>query len=128
MPAPHLKYHTSRIVVWPPGTTYDDYGRLRRSTPCERTCRWEESNEEVTDDRGEVIRLSARITVSVVLDLGSIVYRGCLEDFNEAEQAGEKLDLLEAKTVERIPDVKGRGVSRVIGLARHRNTLPTLET
>jgi DNA-binding transcriptional LysR family regulator len=127
VPWPHLKYLTDQIVVWPPSVTYDEYGRLLRTAATEILARWEDTNEEVTGAGGEAIGLEAKITVAVAVSIGSIVWKGSIEDFNEAEEAGTTLELYEAKTLERIPDLKGRGVSRVLGLTRHRATLPAAE-
>lgn len=127
MPPIETAWRYDKAVLWPVLTKLgrivtDSHGRPRVSTnPVELDVRWEDTETEALDPEGNTVRIDATVVVDREIVPGSLMRKGELADWTGTGSGNEDTEVMVVKTYQRVEDIKGRHVRRVVGLARFRN-------
>ena len=124
MPSPEIADLHQKAVLWPAGGI-DAYGEvLRSSPPVEIDVRWVLSREKYQDAQGNTVMLDGYVAVDRKIAIDSILWRGRLANWSGTSPLVNADELMQVRTYEEIPDVKGREVRRLVGVVRYRGELP----
>lgn len=105
-------------------STYDNYGQpVLEETAAELDVRWENVNKDVLDSQGNTISADAVVVVDRDIEVGSVMWLGCLADVEGTSLIPES-QLREVVSFSSVPDIKGRYYRRVAYLKRLHDTLP----
>jgi hypothetical protein len=128
MPQVEVASLIQRAVLWPV-QGYDEYGQFVVSdAPCEIKIRWVENRSNTLDKDGNAVGVDATADVDRRIEIGSILWLGKLKDWpvnTKPQNAINPYKLMEVKTYNESPDLKGRNFKRGVGMIRYRDTLPT---
>jgi hypothetical protein len=120
MPAIGKRNLKQDAVLWAASGT-DDYGEVTVSAAIGIKVRWERENKEAIDALGATIAFEDAAFVDRDIADGSILWLGKLANLpNQPE------DLRQVIQFAKIPDIKGRNFSRVVGLIKFSDALPTI--
>ena len=129
MPAPEriLRYQTALLWEF---SGYDKYGQPTVSAPVEIQVRWNTKRREVVDAKGFIIAYDASAVVDQVIAVGSLMWLGTLEDWNDAGTGSGSTsisadDVFECKNFTLTPDLKNRFSQKTVDLMRYRKLPPT---
>lgn len=148
MPPFTQKYCTQDAVLWR-AKGKDRFNELIIDSPESIKVRWEQSDREILDDKGNKIRLDGQVVVKERIPINSLLYLGTASEFVtdplgmtqggvlglsqggvlyiEVSGSGlEGVEILQVVIYTEIPDVKGRRIRRTAGLIRYKETLPEL--
>lgn len=126
MPNIEIASLKQRAVLWS-FAGYNEFGDPTVNEPVEIPCRWESGLREATDAQASPIAVTDEVHVAQVIEAGSILYLGELDDvvgtgtgLITADVLNVVVDYTEA------PDIKGRKVQRSVMLQKWSSTLPTV--
>jgi hypothetical protein len=105
----------------------DAYGEPIVSSPIELRVRWEDTDDEMRKPDSTLIRLAATVVVDRKVPIGSIMWKGDLDDWNGTGSSTDEIDLMQVEAYLETPDLKNRYLRRVLRLSRFRSTLPTIQ-
>lgn len=131
MPALELLGRHQRAAVWQ-RTGNDRHGEVIVSAPTDMKVRWEEGERDVQQGDGTVIRIQGTITPHIELPMGSILWLApdprtdAVEQWYGLGSAGDDSGLMIVVTKDWGQDLKGRHNRYEYGLAKYRDTLPTV--
>ncbi len=103
---------TQTCVYWAPlgvesGTqAFDRYGQLQFADPIEKDCRWEDTAETFTNEKGVQESSNALVMVDDVL-VGGLLMLGELTDIVDSANPRNNAGVWEIRKKERIPDFRG---------------------
>lgn len=117
MPPPEEMDLNQDAVLWP-FNGIDDSGEPSVGPPQAVAVRWEDKRSQSVSETGTVLALDAQVKVGLEVALGSHIWKGRLADFTDADTN----EIMVVQTYSEIPDLKGRGVTRVVGLSFLRNS------
>lgn len=121
MPRPSQRHRHQTAVLWAK-VGNDAAGEPLVSAPVELRVRWVQQRREAVDANGNTVALDASVTADRVIPVDSVMWLGELVDWTGS---GE---LHQVRTQGVVPDLKGRATAYTAGLARFRDTLPTVKT
>lgn len=121
MPRIEKRLLNQKAVLWPRVGT-DRNGEPTVGSPLEINVRWEEDFRGSVDSQGTPIAVNGTIDVDRDITAGSILWLGELSDLPSPVTTG----LMEALTMDRIPDIKGRFFARSVTVKEWRAALPTV--
>ena len=101
----------------------DDNGQLIVDAAVEIDCRWEFVQREILISPGVRSRVDAQVAVDQEIALGSILWRGSLDDLPTTPT-----DLYEVVGRKEAKDMRGVETRRELLLMRYGDTLPTLSS
>ena len=111
-----------KAVYWE-ANGYDNYGQPKVDAAVELDVRWEDIYEEALDSQGNTIALDAMVVVDREVPVGSIFWKGALEDYEAlSSPSGYK----QAMYYGDIPDIKGEYTRQTVKLMRFSDELPDL--
>lgn len=125
MPSPERSHRRQDAVLWTLAS-HDEEGENTVNSPVELRVRWEEVFEEVLNRKGDPVALDAKVMVDREIEIGSLMYKGTLDDWYGVGSAGDEIKLMEVITYTDLKDIKGRVSYRSVGLCKYRDTLPTI--
>ena len=99
------KMRKQKAVWWARSATPDQYGAYSFVTPVEIDCRWDDSNEEFRDSKGETLISKSTVYVDRVVGLGDRLRLGELV-FDILEDPMQMSDAFEVASFQRIPNLK----------------------
>lgn len=123
-----------RAVLWPVQrradgeVRHDQFGNVMvEDTPIEIPVRWLTTRTDRRDADGTAIALDASAVVDREITVGS---RMALGDFEELGLLGTALaagvaELMVVVSYDEAPDIRNRACHREVGLAKHRDTIPS---
>lgn len=132
MPAQETSHLYQRALLWR-SSGVNKFGRHKREAiSVEIGCRWDDRRYEALDPQGNAIALDAQVIVAVDVPIGSIMWKGSLDDLSEALTGTSEADtsdvptsdLFEVVIVNRDEDLKKRATYRELGLQRYTDTMP----
>lgn len=126
MPSPEESSLTQTAVLWESSGSADAYGQPTVIDPVEISVRWENTNTEVVGPQGNPVQISASVRVKQDVPVGSIMWLGTLDDLEDIPGTGGIPGLCEVVNRVHVPDIKNRKTSRVLQLAKYKDTLPTI--
>jgi len=123
MPYPETDYRFQNAVIWDK-VDIDEFNNPIVSAGRNICVRWEDTEQETIDSKGNPIKLVALVIAAEELVSGSIIWKGKLADL---PATNELTNLLEVKTFWGVPDIKNRVTRRTYGLQRFTDELPTIQ-
>jgi hypothetical protein len=110
-----------KAVLWMASATETNTSGERKvnSSKVEISVRWENSQQETTDGRGNTVSTIAKIWVDRDIEEGSILWLGKLRELPSTLS-----NLKKVVNFTKTPDIKGREFERTCTLAHHGDTLP----
>lgn len=127
MPAPERTNRYQTALLWEADGN-DAYGSPKVSALRAIKVRWIQKRSQTTDPQGNSIALDATVIVGQKIAPGSAMWLGTQADWL-GTGSGSGLDdseVMEVKTYDETPDLKGRLAQRTVGLARYKDTIPNL--
>lgn len=109
-----------KAVYWAASGT-DMFGNRTVSSPIELKVRWESKTQEITNSGSEIVASDAFVVVDRDIEEGSILWLGKLSSV-----PSPVTNLKKVVAFSSIPDVKGKNFRRVAYLAKHGDSLPTV--
>lgn len=138
MPAMEDADLTQNVTIWAVSGIPDRHGVQKVGEPEEILARWELSGGwgssirkgrfNPRDAFSSTIEVDALLFTSTDMTEGTIVYLDTLDEYYGVGSAGDATNLYEVVSFAKIPDDKGRNFRRISALARHRDTLPELDS
>lgn len=113
-----------KAVYWAKAAD-DEAGQPQVMGPLELNVRWEEQRGEAVDPAGDVIAIDGTITVDREIAIGSLFWKGKLDDLDPESTT---LKLMQVMTYKEIPDIKARNIQWELGVQRFRGSLPEVGT
>ena len=110
-------------ALWPTNGV-DNYGQPTFAGPTEIRVRWNDKRRESVDALGNVIAVDATAVVNEVIQPGSLMRLGPLEDWYGTGSNDAESGLMSVVTYDETPDLKARNVRREVGLVRYKNLPP----
>jgi len=112
-------------VLWSTDRGYDQNGRptISSSEGEEIRCRWEDEGEITYVSTSESIKFDAVVFVDVDVPIGSLLWKGKLEDWPGVDIDVEDSRIMKVVEIEKIPDLKRRHYTRCLKLMRYTDTL-----
>lgn len=111
-----------KAVYWANSGELDDFGEPTLNAGVEINVRWEEKRGELLNANDDRIATEVNVVVDREIAIGSILWKGLLEDHVTGTSTGYK----QVVAYNEIPDIKARNYRRVVTLAKHSDRLPTL--
>lgn len=124
MPRPATSGRKQYAVLWM-FVRFDNHGDLVVEQPVELKVRWEPTYKMGVDAKGEPIAITADVAVDRPITIGSIMWRGRINDIPGTAYTPTS-DLMKVIGFDEVPDVKGRTFRRGVSLARFSDSLPTV--
>lgn len=120
MPSLGLAGRWQKAVLWN-ASGYNDYGELKvtSATGTELRVRWEDKKSIIQDPLRGPIEIDAVVYVGQAIAVGSVMWKGQLNDYTGAEQKWEVV------RYEETPDLRGRDPVRLVYLRRLSAELPS---
>lgn len=116
MPAPEQSHRNQWAVLWP-AVGVDNYGQPVVGDPVEVRVQWSTARREVVQANGSTVALDGTAIVDRVVPVGSHMWLGRLDDFPPDGDT----ELMETKSFDSTPDIKGRFSFKTVGLMRLHN-------
>jgi hypothetical protein len=119
MPFQEVAFLEQTALLWA-ASGVDRYGQVTVLPPVEIPVRWLTKRREVLDAKGNTIALDAQAVVRQRIAVGSHLWLGNLVQWYGTGTGSSLADeeLMEVKTYDETPDLKDRGVFRIVGLMR----------
>lgn len=118
MPAPEVSNRHQTAVLWEVDG-YDSHAEVTVGAPAAISVRWNNTQGRALDPQGNTVALDATVIVAQDVPVGSLMWLGTLA---QLEAVGNTLtNLMQARTVEKTPDLKGRVHFRQLGLVKYRD-------
>jgi len=111
-----------KAVLWAASGRSGD-GEYTVSNPVEIDVRWERVKDQIRDSQSNMIAIDSRIVVDQEVAIGSVLWLGCIDDYDSTATDNEFEQVVAVPT---IPDIKNRHYRRVLEVRRLGNTLPTI--
>jgi hypothetical protein len=124
MPYPETDYRFQNAVIWDK-VDIDEYNNPIVAAARNICMRWEDTEQETINSKGDPIKLVALVITAEELVIGSILWKGKLASLPATT---ELTDLLQVITYWGVPDVKNRVSRRTYGLQRYTDELPTVQS
>jgi hypothetical protein len=128
MPALETSDLLQSAVLWPFSGSYDPYGQPTVAAPVAVEVRWVDKRMEALDPKGDTITVDGFAIVDRHVDVGSLMWLGCPDGLvTEEDVVPPKHNwgsLVQVKTYNNTPDVRGREQRRKVGLMRWKDELP----
>lgn len=124
--ARNFKYSLKQTaVVWTASLGYDINGRptIVSSEGEEIRCRWEDGVEHTYGPMSETSKFDAIVYVDTEVPIGSLLWKGKLEDWPGSDIDVEDVRLMKVMEVELVPSLKNRFNLRCLRLLRYTDTL-----
>ncbi len=122
-----------RAVLWPATGRHGSLGQPLLGPPVEIRCRFVPRRSQAAANNADPETVDAQATLDRDVRVGSILWRGCLQDWYGASgtagygasgSAGPEVGLLEVRGFNKTSDVRGRTSQRDATLKTWRNDLP----
>lgn len=126
MPPIETDLRHQKAVLWQ-AVGVDSYGHYTVAEPVEVDVRWQDIAEQGIDAEGNTIELDARVVVDIDVAVGSVLWLGELEDWQELDDADTETRLSQVVQTSMIPDIKNRYRRRVLNLSKYRGKAPTVQ-
>lgn len=126
MPQPETSHLLQDAVLWEATGLPGRDGNARvTDVPVPLEVRWDDSQKEMADGKGGVVKIDALVQVDREVPLKSVVWRGLLDDL----LVGTAFDLsdgpvMTVEYVNYVPDIRNRETFRELGCCRYTGVLP----
>jgi len=104
---------------------YDNYGNPKVDAGIDINVRWEDVTSETVDAKGNTVSIDAVVVVDREIAIGSILWKGRLEDIPGTTGVPDG-DLRQVIKYSEIPDTKAQYFRRLVYCMRFKESLPTL--
>lgn len=98
------------------------------SDAVELICQWDDSARQMRSPKGDVVTVSSQVDVDQAVPIGSILFRGSIEDLanleavtveNVTQPAADLATLWEVVALDETPDMRSRVSTRTLGVNRY---------
>lgn len=124
MPAPEESGRTVDAVLWTAGAP-DRYGQPTVNDPIDICVRWNTKRRQAYDANGNLIALDATVVVDIQIPIGSLMWKGCLDDWMTPGTGTSAEEVMEVVTYGETDDIRGRESRRTVGLRKYRGSIPS---
>ena len=112
MPPLEQQFRSQRAVLWM-AVGFDDYGVPKVAAPVEIDVRWDETQSETKDAKGDMIQIDATVVVDRVITPGSVMWLGDVIDL-----LTPPTNLKRVVSYQEVPDIRNRHVRKLVTVAR----------
>jgi hypothetical protein len=108
------------ITLWPAAGT-DVYAEVIRGEPVEIMASWELRRRDTQSAKTGAVALDGLAFVGRRIAIGSLVYLGDYDAWLGTGSGADDNDLMTVVSYDEVPDLKGRQITRTVGLRRYRD-------
>jgi hypothetical protein len=131
MPPPEMDLRFQDAVLWEAHPSPDSFGQVRVIDPVDLKVRWVPTRREIADGKGGIILLDAQAVVYQNVPVGSIMWLGTVDDWDESGLGvgtgnTEDAELYIVQTFKKASDVKNIMTRYELGLQRYKQELPAI--
>jgi len=125
MPAMELIGRLQKAIFWEAGG-YDHDGEITVAAAVEIDVRWQVGKRRSAGPKDDTVSYDAELVVDRVITVGSVVWKGSMDDLNDLADPTAPTDLYDVVDYTETSDIKNRNVRRTVLLMRRSDDLPSL--